>query len=140
MSIKLSTRNIVGLGGSALAVVGAFLPMVTIKAMGVSQTEKYFASGHGKIFLALVVVSALLMVINKYKWSLVTSGAGLALLVWDWLKLQDAISTAQKAAGELFAASVSISLALGAYIMVVGVVVALGAIFIKEQASTSSTS
>ncbi len=133
---------LLGLAGAALLFIGAFLPIVSLPAVG---SVNYFNNGQGDgtILIALALISALLVLIKRYKFLLVTGGLSLVLLGYTFFALNARIADAKAAleaqlAGNPFigiaqAAMQSVQMQWGWAVLVLGAVLLLAAWFMDSK-------
>lgn len=90
----MNRKTIIGLSGSAILVIGIFLPMVSVPILG---SINYFRNGHGDgvIVLLLATVSVIITLSKKYKWLLYTGAASIALLGYTLYNVYNGISRAK---------------------------------------------
>jgi hypothetical protein len=82
---------LVGLGGAALLFVGAFMPIVSLPIVG---NVNYFNNGQGDgvVLIGLALISALLVLLRRYRWLLVTSVLSLGVLGYTFITLSGRIA------------------------------------------------
>lgn len=84
-------RQTVGFVGSALLVVGVFMPMISLPILG---SMNYFQNGEGDgtFVLILGVLSAVAVARQRYGALWLTGGASLALLTYAFATFQSRVS------------------------------------------------
>ena len=112
MDTLIKYRKYIGLGGCLLAIIGCFLPWAT--ALGYSVS---FVDGDGKYLIIATIVSAILIYLKKDKISLIPTI--IAVVIY----LKDALNTF----------SSNVSLGLGIFLILIGLVGMVIYPFIKEN-------
>lgn len=124
-------RMAVGLAGVAFLFVGVFVPIVSLPIVG---SVNYFnnGKGDGTFLLGLSLISALLVVIKRYRGLLVTGGLSLLMLGYSFYALNQRLAEVQTSmekelagnpfAGLAQAAMQSVQLQWGWAVLVIGAV------------------
>jgi len=127
---------VAGLAGAAVLFIGAFLPIVSLPVVG---SVNYFNNGlgDGVILVGLALVSALLVVLKRYRGLLVTGILSLLLLGYSFWALTQKLTEAKSSldaslagnpfAGLAQAAIQSVQIQWGWAVLVVGALTLLGA-------------
>ncbi len=108
----------VALGAIAIALVGLFLPFWKISFLGISSSVNFFQAGQGKITLIALAAAGVLVFLKKDKIALAPLVAALGLTIYNMID----VSKASAGLG---------SLAIGAYLCLIGSAVALVVVGIK---------
>ena len=108
-----------GLGGCLLTIIGCFLPYASVLGMSI----KFASEGKdGNIVVVLLIVSAVLILLNKGKWSLIPSIIGLFISIYDGINVSN-ISTL-------------VQLEIGFYVILIGLIIAIVTpFFMKKELS-----
>ena len=106
------------LGGIALAILGVFLPFYKISFLGLSSSVNFFEAGQGKITLLALAAAGVLVYLKKEKIALAPLVAAVGLTIYNMID----VSKASSGLG---------SLAIGAYLCLIGTIVALAVVGIK---------
>jgi hypothetical protein len=134
-------RTLVGLSGAVLLFVGAFLPIVSLPIVG---SVNYFNNGQGDgiIIVGLALISALLILIRRYRGLWATGGLSLLMLGYTFYTLTARIADARASmesqlAGNPFiglaqAAMQSVQLQWGWAVLVLGAVLLLATAVMSE--------
>ena len=140
-TIAIDGRTLVGLAGAILLFVGAFLPIVSLPFVG---SVNYFNNGQGDgiIIVGLALISALLILIKRYRGLWATGGLSLLVLGYTFYTLSARIADAKASmesqlAGNPFigiaqAAMQSVQLQWGWAVLVLGAVLLLAAAVMSE--------
>lgn len=116
MSFLRKNAKLIGLIGCLVAIIGCFLPYASV--LGISV--KFASDGKdGIIVVVLFIISIILMLLKKEKWSLIPSILGVAINIYDGLNVSD-ISTL-------------VQLEIGFYVVLVGSFVAIVAPFLTQK-------
>src|SRR4051812_3786129 len=93
----MSTRQKISLLGSAILIVGVFLPIISVPLIG---SINYFKNGEGEgtIVLVLGIISALLSALDLVGWLWITGLLGFGVTLYDFV---NAISMLSQAKGQL---------------------------------------
>ena len=113
MDFIRKNRMWITLGGLALALIGCFMPFAKASVLGFSQTVNY-TDGDGILVVIAVIISAVLVFLKKEKFSLIPSGIGALITIYDM------INTSRVASG-----LASVSLGIGAFVVIIGLIVAI---------------
>ena len=108
----------VALGAIVIALVGLFLPFWKISFLGISSSVNFFQAGQGKITLVALAAAGVLVFLKKDKIALAPLVAALGLTIYNMID----VSKASAGLG---------SLAIGAYLCLIGSAVALVVVGIK---------
>ena len=108
----------VALGAIVIALVGLFLPFWKISFLGISSSVNFFQAGQGKITLIALAAAGVLVFLKKDKIALAPLVAALGLTIYNMID----VSKASAGLG---------SLAIGAYLCLIGSAVALVVVGIK---------
>jgi len=87
----VNKHQTIGLIGSGLLIVGAFLPVVSVPILG-AQTLFQNGEGDGSVILVLAVVSVVLVILERMRGLFITGGLSLLLLVVSFFTLRSRIS------------------------------------------------
>jgi hypothetical protein len=121
----MSQRTTLGITGSALLAVGAFLPLVSVPIVG-SITYVHNGRGDGIIVLALAVLSALIVLAKRFRVLWLTGLASLALIGYSFLNIRAAIALMEmELANNPFRGLANVQLQWGWAVLIVGAVLLL---------------
>lgn len=83
----MSKKQILGLAGSVLLIIGVFTPIVSLPFIG---SMNYFRNGQGDgtIVLGIAVVSLILVLLKKYKVLWLPGFASLGIMLFTFIRLQ----------------------------------------------------
>jgi len=89
----MTTRQLLGILGSAILFIGVFMPIVKLPVVG---ELNYFHNGRGDgvIILALAVTSFIFVLIRWYRQLWITSPASAAVLAFTFFNFQSKMSQA----------------------------------------------
>ena len=139
---EMNTQKILGLSGSAVLALGAFVPIVSFPIIG---TINYFNNGQGDgIFIVLLAaVAAVLAFLGQYKFLWIPGGASLVLLLITLTRFIQVVNDAQSEitdslAGNPFAGlaeglMASVQLQWGWMLLFLGSVVIISASFVRKR-------
>lgn len=108
----------IGLLGCLLLVIGNFwdFAKVSIKILGISVSKSVeFFDGDGKIVLVCAIVTALLIIFNKTKLSIVTLGISAFCVFYDMANANDVVKDKTFSLG-------TVSFEFGCYVLIAGIV------------------
>ena len=138
---EMNTQKILGLSGSAVLALGAFVPIVSLPIIG---SINYFNNGQGDgIFIVLLAaVAAVLAFLGQYKFLWIPGAASLVLLVITLTRFIQLVNDAQSEltdslAGNPFAGlaeglMASVQLQWGWMLLFLGSVVIISASFVRK--------
>jgi len=91
----MTTRQLLGILGSAILFIGVFMPIVKLPVVG---ELNYFHNGRGDgvIILALAVTSFIFVLIRWYRQLWITSPASAAVLAFTFFNFQSKMSQATR--------------------------------------------
>ena len=115
----------IGIAGCVLAIIGCLLPFATVSALSISQSISYIQGTDGKIFLIVFVISAVLLFLNKEKFSLIATAIGAGIFAYGVINVNNSV------AGGL-GSLVKFSYGVGFYLTLIGIVIALACTIIKN--------
>jgi hypothetical protein len=138
-------NRILGIIGSALLILGIFLPIVSVMGLiSISYFQAIQASPvqawTGLLLLLLGIASLVCALTNRYKILIATGVVSLCLLALDFVRLKSALGSAPPDAGEFgqqMASSVSIG--WGLYVMAIGAILLIVAGVMKNTAPVVNT-
>lgn len=88
--------KVLTLAGAVILIVGLFLPIFSV--MGMISINLLSPGGNvsidGIVILACAVLAGLLALVNQGKWAVIPGLIAIALLVWDYFRLQTELSGA----------------------------------------------
>lgn len=113
MNFLIENRKYIGLGGCVLAIIGCFLPFASVYGMTAS-----YINGDGKILLIAMIVSAVLIYLQKDNKSLISSGIGGILFLFSSFRV--------------FSTS-SANIEIGLILIFIGLAGAIAYPFLKEK-------
>jgi hypothetical protein len=128
--------------GSALLFIGVFCPMVSVPIMG---QMNYFQNGKGggTIILVLALASAILAIVNRFRFLWLTGGASLVLLLVTFIRFQSRLSDMKEEvktklhdnpfAGFADLAIESVQIQWGLAVLVLGSVLVIAAAAIRQK-------
>jgi len=143
----MPTRSLLGVLGSALLILGVFLPIMSIPIVG---DLDYFHNGRtdAAMIIVLALLSMILGLAKRFKALWVTGLASLGVLAFNFIHLRTMISQARSAAGSelpgnylatLSAATIErIQMAWGWAVLVIGGIVVIVAAAMKDKAQSSA--
>lgn len=134
-------NRILGIAGSAMLVIGIFLPIVSV--MGLISLSYFDAikispgqAWSGILLLLLGIVSLIMAVTNKFKILIATGVCALGLLVLDFFRLKSGLSGSSAEAGDMADQMASaVSIGWGFYVMVIGAILLIVAGVMKSPGS-----
>jgi hypothetical protein len=141
---EMNTQKILGLSGSAVLALGAFMPIVSLPIIG---SINYFNNGQGDgIFIVLLAaVAAVLTFFGQYKFLWIPGGASLVLLVITLTRFIQLVNDAQSEitdslAGNPFAGlaeglMASVQLQWGWMLLFLGSIAIVSASFVRKADS-----
>lgn len=135
-------NKILGIVGSALLIVGIFLPVVSVMGLiSLSYFDAIKASPvqawSGVLLLLLGIVSLLMALSNKTKALIATGLVSLLLLILDFFRLKNALSNAPAEAGDFADQMASaVSIGWGFYLMALAAVILIVAGVMKSGPSS----
>ena len=133
--LGMSKKQILGLVGSIILILGVFMPLISMPIMG-SLNYIQNGKGDGLFILLLAVVSLILVVLKKYKGLWFTGFGSLAIMAYTFINLQIWISESQRElAGNLFAGLATVQLQWGWAVLTIGAVLIIASAAIKEEGS-----
>ena len=109
-------QKIIGLFGCILIVISCFLPFIHISLLNMDNKSK-FIQGDGKLVLALVIVSSLLIIFNKFKTSIIPTITIIIVLIQNILTIYKD-SKNLKALG-------TITYDIGFYMLITGIIICI---------------
>jgi hypothetical protein len=139
---EMNTQKILGLSGSAVLALGAFVPILSLPIIG---SINYFNNGQGDgIFIVLLAaVAAVLAFFGQYRFLWIPGGASLVLLVITLTRFIQLVNDAQSEltdslAGNPFAGlaeglMASVQLQWGWMLLFLGSVVIISASFVRKR-------
>ena len=139
---EMNTQKILGLSGSAVLALGAFVPIVSFPIIG---SINYFNNGQGDgiLIVLLAAVAAVLAFLGQYKFLWIPGGASLVLLVITLTRFIQVVNDAQSEitdslAGNPFAGlaeglMASVQLQWGWMLLFLGSVVIISASFVGKR-------
>jgi len=133
--IGLSKKQILGYAGAAILIVGVFMPVVSIPIYG-SITYYNNGTGDGLIIIILAAISAAITFYKKYPGLLLTAGASLLIIAYDFLNLQSKISDlTNQLQGNIFGNAIAqaVQMQWGWAVLVIGALLLVAAVLIKED-------
>ena len=71
MDFVKKNKKWIGIAGCALVIIGCFLPFAKASLLGISQSASLMDGGDGWFFLVAAAVAGVLILLNKYKFSLI---------------------------------------------------------------------
>lgn len=117
-------NRILGIIGSALLILGIFLPIVSL--MGIISLSYFDAikispvqAWSGLLLLLFGIISLIMAVTNKFKILIATGVVSLGILVLDFFRLKNSLSDAPAEATEMGG---GVSIGWGFYVMVIGAI------------------
>ena len=84
MNNKSDTRQIIGIIGSILMIVGSFLPFANVGFFSVNYID-----GDGVIVLVLAIISLVLMFVKHRGFSIITTLSALFVVIYDVINMYD---------------------------------------------------
>lgn len=124
----------VGILGCIMMVVGNFLPFakVTVSLFGFSQSQSVkFIDGHGVAVLIAAIIAGILIYIDKHKLSLIPTGIGAVITIYNMIDVKSIV-------GETMGIG-KIGFGIGAWIIVLGAFLAIGAVVFEMIKSKETT-
>lgn len=85
MNNKSDSRQIIGIIGSVLMIIGSFLPFASVGFLSVN-----YINGDGVIVLVLAIISLLVMFAKHRGFSVITTLAALCVVVYDLINMYSA--------------------------------------------------
>ena len=133
-------NKILGIVGSALLIVGIFLPIVSLMGFGISYFDGIKAApaqaitGVGVCLMG--VVGLILALTNKYRMLILPGIIALGILILDFFRLKSSFSAT--AAGEEMPPELAsaVSIGWGMYVMIIGAIILIIAGVMKSAAPT----
>ena len=113
MNFLVKNRKYIGLGGCVLSIVGCFLPFAS--ALGINAS---YINGDGKLLLVAMIVSAVLIYLQKDKISLIPSAIGALIFLFSAFKV---LGTS------------GVSMGIGLIIILIGLICAIAYPFLNEK-------
>jgi len=116
----------ISLGGCVLAIISLFLPFATVSAeiFGTSISESVtYIEGDGAIVFAAIIVAGVLIFLKKDLFSLIPLGIGTAISIYSAINVGKAFGDVSSLYGDL----IKVGFGIGFYLLLVGLVVAAGA-------------
>ena len=116
----------IALGGCVLAIISLFLPFATVSAeiFGTSISESVtYIEGDGAIVFAAIVVAGVLIFLKKDLFALIPIGIGTAISIYSAINVGKAFGDVSSLYGDL----IKVGFGIGFYLLLVGLVVAAGA-------------
>ena len=113
MEFLKENRKYVGLGGCIIAIIGCFLPFVS--ALGISAR---YIDGDGMLLVIAMIISAVLIYLEKDKHSLISSGIGGIIFLYSAFKV---VGTS------------GVNIGIGLIIILVGLIGAIAYPFLKDK-------
>lgn len=138
----MSKKQMLGLIGSIVLIIGVFTPIVSLPIVG---SMNYFNNGQGDgtIVLGLAIVSLIVVLFKKYKALWLTGFASLGMLLYTFMNFQGRMAEARsemqaQLEGNPFAgigemALQSVQIQWGWVVLVIGAVLLLVAAGLREK-------
>jgi ABC-type multidrug transport system permease subunit len=138
-------NRILGIIGSALLILGLFLPIISFLGFGVSYFDGIKSSPaqawSGILLLLLGIASLYCALTNKYKILIATGAVSLGLLILDFFRLKSALANSSGEAGDYADRIASaVSIGWGFYVMVIGAILLIVAGVMKNTGPVLNTS
>ncbi len=83
MDFVKKNKKWIGIAGCALVIIGCFLPFAKASLLGISQSASLMDGGDGWFFLVAAAVAGVLILLNKYKFSLIPLAIGVILNIYE---------------------------------------------------------
>ena len=138
----MSNKQLLGLIGSLVLIIGVFVPVVSMPIVGTMNAYS-FERGDGKIVLVLAIISLVLVVIKKYKGLWFTGIASLIMSISTFIYIQSRVASVKAElqtslskhpfAGLGESVVNSVQLEWGLAILFIGAVLIISAVAIKES-------
>src|SRR6516164_8202737 len=95
-SASLSLSQMLALGGTAVLLLGVFLPLVSVPVVG-NMNYIQNGTGNGVIIIIVAVIAAFAVLTKSFRWVWLSGLASLALLAFTFTRLQVRIAEARDA-------------------------------------------
>ena len=113
----------IGIVGCVVVLIGCFLPFVSVSLFGVTQSVNYM-TGDGKLVLVAIIVSAILILLGKEKFSLISSIIAAVIVLYD-------VINGASQFGSLGLGGISFG--IGLWVIIIGLVLTIASVFLKEK-------
>lgn len=116
----------IAIGACVLTIIGTFLSFATASInstiYSLSNSVKFVDGSDGKLVIAVMIASAVLIYFKKYLISFFTTGVALGITLYDAFDVKDSFSS--------FGSLVKVNLGIGFYICLIGIIITGAATFI----------
>ena len=141
----MSKKQIFGLAGSIILIIGVFTPIVSLPFVG---SMNYFMNGRGDgtIVLGIAVISLILVFLKKYKILWLPGFASLGIMLFTFIRLQTGMTRIRsdmqtQLKGNPFAelgeiALQSIQIQWGWIVLIIGACFLIASATVKDQGET----
>lgn len=130
--MKFTKEKLIAITGVALVVLGEFLPFLTASAYGIKASTSYAKTFDGIVVLLVVLAGLVLFLVSKNKkiaYNAPSSICGFAIA----LTAYDAFISGGQSKKDLIALGGKVSVNIGFYLIIVGLVLFLLGIFLESK-------
>ena len=120
MDILKQNKKWIGLAGCVLVIISCFLPFAKASLFGYSQSASLIDGGDGWFIIIAIIVSGVLVLLNKGKFALIPTGIALIINIYEM------INATSNGMG-------IVKLSIAPYLIIIGLVVVVASIFIPEK-------
>ncbi len=137
MNIKFTKEKIIAIAGVALVLIGEFLPFITASAYGVKASTNFISGTDGILVLVAVIAGLATFLFGKGKklaFNTPSSAVGFSIAI----TMYDAFLGGGQSRKNLIALGGKVTLNIGFYLVIVGLVLFLLGIFLESKNSKST--